>query len=644
MAKIENQSGLALGTSLFLHIQEVEDTDITINATPDTIVQAAGDFTATSSSGGIEGSGFIAGQTIHVTSETNDFIASLDTVVALQLDYTFISGTEVDESSGSTINIQRVDKFVEYQEAGGLSFVDGVEGSALHSKMQTLWKDSDLDKYDPLSGSIEPRAKALYFLNDWDFYNVSTQRAHRGGAVQVQKTKASTIRKIYGHITAPATVDTTDQWKIWQREDAPLGAPTDAVTTGFMDELVLIYDLDNTIDKRGKWLVRCAEQAKTIAMQQIELLYAETVGVTVTNSIDPKLGDSSGPFVLDATILAGGIYANIDLSKNEDVAVARTTVGVDGNNAITKSGANITVTGLTGGSASEKATGTITLTGLPTDGDNLTIDDGINTPVVFEFDDNSSITGDYAVPIEADTKLTLTALINAINDATLDGNLAITAGQGVHNQDVEGTSYDFAYDVEYDNQDYVTTHTKLNYLLRQTTDINELVAGPDLRGDKQWPISEFVGDTQTLDGFPLNFLATNQNDMDLLDQSNTIREFNTIASYTVVVPQAFIDGTPSPQITVYVADTHGGTNAAVVTDADSVPQQDIVLSAAETAISFAYSTFSGGGHTPGTDLDIAISFNQPGIAEAEVFFGNTIQANTTQRFQLAPSVDPSYLP
>jgi hypothetical protein len=641
MAKIENQSGLTLGTNLFLHIQEVEGTDIAVNATTNIITQTAGDFEATSSSGGIEGSGFAIGDQFVCESETNSFIAVIDTISPLQIDYTVTSGTEVTEGAGGTVNIQRLAKYVEYREAGGLSFVDGVEATALHSKMQTLWKDSDLDKYDPLSGSIEPRGKAMYFLNNWDFFNTDTQRSHRGGAVQVQDTKASAIKKIYGHITAPETHAPTDQWNFWQREDAPLNAPVAAVTTGYMDELVLILDVANSIDLRGKWLVRCAEPGKTIPMQEIELLYAETVGVTVTNAIDPTLGDASGPFTSDGTIGAGGIYANIDVTKNEDVSVANSNVGVAGNVAMSKVGANITVTGMTGGTASEKATGTITLVGLPSDGDTITIDDGVNTATIFEFDDNSSVTGNnVAVTIGSDTKTTLTALFNAINDVQ---TLNIIAGQGVHANLVEGTSYNFAYDVEYDNQDYVAVHEKLNYLLRQPTDINQDATGPDLRGDKQFPISEFVGNTQILDGFPLNFLSNNSNDMDLLDQSNTIREFDVIASYTIVVPQAFIDATPSPQISIYVAATHGGSAAAIVDDASSVAQKDIVLTAVETAISFAYSTFSGGGHTPGTDLDIAIALNQPGVGEAEVFFGNTIQANTTQRFQLAPSVDPSYV-
>ena len=336
------------------------------------------------------------------------------------------------------------------------------------------------------------------------------------------------------------------------------------------------------------------------------------------------------------------IYENIDVAKNNDVALSNDNKGVAGNVAITKVGVNITVTGMAGGTVDEKAIGTVTLSTLPADGDTITIDDGVNTATIFEFESGGGVTGDnVAVTIGADTKTTLTALVNAVND--VGATLTVSAAQGVHAHLVEGASYNFGADVEYDSQDYKDVHAKINWLWRQPTDINQEAGGIVMRGDKQPPLSVFVGSTQTIDGFPLNFLSNNSNDMDLLDQSDTIREFNTIASFTIVVPQSFIDGTPAPQITIYVADTHGGSTSAVVDNSGGTPQQDIILTAAETAISFAYSTFSGGGHTPNTPLDIAISLNQPGVAEAEVFFGNTIEANTTQRFQLAPSVDPSYV-
>lgn len=94
-------------------------------------------------------------------------------------------------------------------------------------------------------------------------------------------------------------------------------------------------------------------------------------------------------------------------------------VGASGNVAVTKVGANITVTGMSGGSVSAKATGTIQLTGLPADGNTVTIGDGTTT-ITFEFDNNASVGGgNTSVTIGATVMATLDALIAAINASAL---------------------------------------------------------------------------------------------------------------------------------------------------------------------------------------------------------------------------------
>lgn len=91
-------------------------------------------------------------------------------------------------------------------------------------------------------------------------------------------------------------------------------------------------------------------------------------------------------------------------------------VGALGNQAITKTGANITVNGMAGGGVSTPATGNIELTAQPADGNTITISDGVLTPVVFEFDSNSSVTGgNVAVTIGTKIINTIDNLLAAIN-------------------------------------------------------------------------------------------------------------------------------------------------------------------------------------------------------------------------------------
>lgn len=64
------------------------------------------------------------------------------------------------------------------------------------------------------------------------------------------------------------------------------------------------------------------------------------------------------------------------------------------------------------------ATGVITMTGQPLDTETVTIDDGV-TSLVFEFDNNASITGDVTVTIGLDVDATRTALADAITASAL---------------------------------------------------------------------------------------------------------------------------------------------------------------------------------------------------------------------------------
>jgi len=66
-----------------------------------------------------------------------------------------------------------------------------------------------------------------------------------------------------------------------------------------------------------------------------------------------------------------------------------------------------------------KATGDITLVAVA-DGDTVTIDDGIGTPVVFEFDDDETVTGDNTpVTIGVDDDADAAALAVAIDASSL---------------------------------------------------------------------------------------------------------------------------------------------------------------------------------------------------------------------------------
>jgi hypothetical protein len=523
MAKIGNQSGLTLGTNLFLHIADKGGTDIAIDATGGTITSSTTNFTASSTSGGIVNRAIAVGDilTVSNTAEaTNEgFQATVTAVSANSISFT-TSDSPTDEAAGNDINLVAFLKTIEFQEAGGLSFVDGVSGSALHSELITLWHDSDLDVYAPPTTSIEPRAKSLALINGWALHNANTINAIRDSALEVRDTATSAARLIYGLLISGDLNESTDQMNFWPDSDAEMDAPTAAVMTGYINQLILLVDTANSVDDRGTWYVRCAEPGKQILYETVNAQFAEIYTVGNNNPVDPKLADpgTGTPFVSDGTIAAGGIYADILYYEDAD---------------------------------------------------------------------------------------------------------SVYAGS------VDGTNYNFVGYVDADGQTNEAVHAKINYLWRQSTDINSDGTGPSRRGDKQPPLTTFSGDLFTVIGYLLNFNGAQRNNLRLVDTGGTTRSWPPVNTITVSAPAIAHGGTFS----VFIASSHGTATATVIQDESEVDQRDITIAAAVN-IAYVYQ---------GSPVDVIVAFSRPGFIESgltdQVF---TLSGNDLA-IALSPRPDPSYV-
>jgi len=73
---------------------------------------------------------------------------------------------------------------------------------------------------------------------------------------------------------------------------------------------------------------------------------------------------------------------------------------------------------------SQRGAGYMTFAGNPTDGDTITFDDGSNTAVVFEFDNDASYTGTQ-VAINATLATTVSNFVTAFNAATLNAKASV---------------------------------------------------------------------------------------------------------------------------------------------------------------------------------------------------------------------------
>ena len=607
MAKIITKAALIIGSNYKLHLLDKQGTDIAISQTADTITSTVVDFTASSETAGIVKRAVRVGDRIKLSNTANaaneGAEAIVDSVAANSLGVTWITGGVVDEVAGADINIVAFIKEFEFLEAGGLSFVDGVDGITWASKVVDDWDVTDLDIYPRMFTSIEPRAKSSAALNGWRPLNLDTVNSIRGSALEIRPDANTAATQIYPLLrTSGLLHEATDQMTYWSENDAELGAPNNFVMTGYADQLVKVYDRDidnnvisgatqanpvvidletghglvagdkieindvvgmvelngNTyevanegvnsvellgvdglaytpyvsggdfaIDNRGTWNYRCLVHGKTHLQDTIDAQYAEIYPVANNNGLDPKLSDGAGtPLVLDATILAGGIYANILL--NEDV------------------------------------------------------------------------------------------------DSQYDG-------------DVDSILYSFLGYVDADSEDNQTVHTKTHYLLRQTVNINNDGTGRVIRGDKAPAITVFLGEQMSvIHYYLLNYNEAERNLLRVVDDGDVERAWPTIRAITVTAAELAQGGTFS----LIHKDTYGASLPTYLQNDIAVDQKDITI-AASVVIVVAYSTYNVGGHTPDTPIALVLTWNRAGFIEPD-FDDTIVLSNSDIIAPINPTADPSY--
>lgn len=201
--------------------------------------------------------------------------------------------------------------------------------------------------------------------------------------------------------------------------------------------------------------------------------------------------------------------------------------------------------------------------------------------------------------------------------------------------DVDGIDYTFRGYVEGDGRTNEIVHEKLNYLWRQPTNINSDGTGPVLRGDKQWPISEFSGDAFSVNAYLLNYNPAQRNNLTLFDVGSVARRWPAIYAITVVSPAITLGGTMS-----VIHENTVGTNTPVyLVDEDAVSIKDLSIIASRGII-VAYSTYNNGGHTPNQPINLRLTWNRPGFVEPGSSLFTLGAANQT--VAITPTADPSY--
>lgn len=208
---------------------------------------------------------------------------------------------------------------------------------------------------------------------------------------------------------------------------------------------------------------------------------------------------------------------------------------------------------------------------------------------------------------------------------------------------IGGTAYDFSIIIEGDNLTAEQIYEKVQYLLRQTSDIDE--GAGTKRGDVTNSLLRFVGDTLvTSTGVYIdNFQSTDTNRLEFYDDGSTKRTFPYVAAGTIYFNTNLVDD-GAAIYRMYFTNANGnefGTSGAIIVDDNDDVDISGTITGASIQFSFDYEGNAQGGRTPNTDADVTIV--AIGLDTAQyVKTTGTILRSTANSFSLVSSLERNY--
>jgi hypothetical protein len=332
MTKITNQVGLTANNLILHTVGLSQRTTVSVTASSSTIADSADEFVS---------EGFAVGDRIIIRfanpSNPNNGFATIDTIAAGSITVSSHTGTLTDQSAGEACAISRLKKTFQLVEADSLDFEDGVAILALTSELQKLWDDGTFDTYPFPFEELRPDAETVVFTEGWEPHDADTINAIRDGAIRILNGETGALSRDYMNVKSAAFVGGTGVGYYWQEDpdSNPSATITDFVTNGYVNQLVLIRDVGNSIDRRTFFTCKVAEAGRTVVVYDLVTgentaeLVAKPYNLLLQDQIDPKLADGSGtPLVTDNTIENNTPYTNITYTRH-DPDVQRDIEGTD---------------------------------------------------------------------------------------------------------------------------------------------------------------------------------------------------------------------------------------------------------------------------------------------------------------------------
>ena len=239
-------------------------------------------------------------------------------------------------------------------------------------------------------------------------------------------------------------------------------------------------------------------------------------------------------------------------------------------------------------------------------------------------DTGQSATGAYTVNVllsnEDDLKI-----------QTVDGNMTNAPYNGItvtyygsdQSKTIGAGSYPFRVVVEGNGATLEQIYTKVQYLLRQATDID--AGAGTVVGKTAAELMSFVGDTlvTTQGVFVANIQAADLNRIAFYDQNNVKRVYPYSSAGTITFNAPLTAG-GTGYYRMYFLDTvtgdYGAATAITVNDKDGLPITG-TISSGSVAFTFDYDGNVQGGRTAGTDAQVVLVAGNKGSAKPVVATG-----------------------
>lgn len=249
-----------------------------------------------------------------------------------------------------------------------------------------------------------------------------------------------------------------------------------------------------------------------------------------------------------------------------------------------------------------------------------------------------------ALPLSVGSDLKIQANDAAMTGAPYDG-IDVTYFGSDQTKTIGGAGYPFRVVVDGNNATLEQIYTKLQYLLRQTGDID--AGAGTVTGKTANSLAYFVGDTlyTTQSVFIENIQANDLNRIVFVDQNGVQRTY-PFASAGTLAFNSFLVGAGSYYrmffTTLPGASNDYGEASAVTVDDNAAADIAGTISTSSIAFTFDYDGNTQGGRTPGTDAAVTIVAGRPGYAKPVVATG-TITRSKGISFSLVAEQDRGYL-